>query len=141
MSKQFSTSPALNLRIADSPSRRRWLLLFGLLGAAYFAYIAWTLASAWPLPGLPVLLAYLWRARRDPLAGTELRWRAGHWSLVSGDNGDCAGIIPQRWHLLPWVTFLAWRDSAGGRGRAWLFADSGAAAELRRLRVRLALQR
>ncbi|TGD74655.1 hypothetical protein E4634_05495 [Mangrovimicrobium sediminis] len=141
MSKRFSTSPALNLRIADSPSRRRWLLLFGLLGAVHLGGIAWTLESPWPLLALPVFFTYLWQTLRDPLVGVELRWRAGRWSLGSCDDGDGIEMTPERWHLLPWVTYLAWRDGAGARGQAWLFADSASAQALRRLRVRLALQR
>ena len=36
---------------------------------------------------------------------------------------------------------MVWRElPAGGRGRLWLFPDSAPARELRRLRVRLALE-
>jgi len=85
------------------------------------------------------LVPLLWGTRGQPAAGTCLSWRAGQW-LVHGVDGT-APVTLERWHRLAGVTFVAWRGPGGRRGRAWLFADSAPRDQLRRLRVRLGLER
>ena len=85
------------------------------------------------------MLALGYRYRRQPLSGALIAWHAGSWWLEL--DGQRESISPERWHCLPWVTWFAWRDSAGCGGSLWLFADSAERQMLRRLRVRLALER
>jgi len=88
---------------------------------------------------LPLLSIACYLNRRQPLAGAELVWQQGQWSLQA--DGERQLIDLQRGHCLPWVTYLAWRDQVGGRGSLFLFSDSASHQQLRRLRVRLRLQR
>lgn len=138
MSARYSTSPTLHLTIADSSRYRycQWLgcltMMLAVINVACRGYpFFWLL-----LPLLPIA-CYL--NRRQPLAGAELGWQQGQWSLQA--DGERQLIDLQRGHCLPWVTYLAWRDQVGGRGSLFLFSDSASHQQLRRLRVRLRLQR
>ena len=77
--------------------------------------------------------------RPRPLAGAALCWRAGCWTLERG--ADRRALALRRAHCLPWVTYLEWREENGNVERAWLYSDSGEREQLRRLRVRLRLER
>jgi len=139
LSARYSTSPALHLRIAESRIQRYLCALYLLIYVLGLAWVWYVCRTAWVLGALLVVLATAFRYRRQALAGSSIGWRAGQWWHES----DCGreAIFPIRWHCLPWVTFLAWRDGAGRSISLWLFADSADREMLRRLRVRLALER
>lgn len=75
------------------------------------------------------------------MAGLVVCWHRGVWTLEQ--NGKCRAVtILAGSTFLPWLIYLAWRDCAGqGSGAVFLFADSAPADDLRRLRVRLTLER
>jgi hypothetical protein len=106
------------------------LLLLHLRGYTLLAFLL-----------LPCAAYLLWRVRLDSLAGGELIWRQGHWRLRQGCREAAVELLPAS-RALPGVIYLVWREaSPGGRRRAWLFRDSAQRDQLRRLRVRLRLQR
>ncbi len=154
MSTRYSNSPELHLQIAES----RYPRLFFLALVVLQFFNLWLLQRA-SLPAgalallVLLLLALLTHAARHSWQRQlpQLHWRRGQWWIeVAGERRD---IEILRWHLLPWLTYLAWREeeagspaerapAAGGRRDAlWLFADSAPRDGLRRLRVRLTLQR
>jgi len=119
----------------------------GLYGALCLvnACTLWLLYSSGYL--LPVCLltppvaVLLWRLRRDPLPGAELRWRQGLWILERGGVQQVISL-GRRSTALPWVIYLDCRGQALGHGKGiWLFVDSAPLRQLRQLRVRLSLQR
>lgn len=140
MSTRYSTSPALHLRIGKS--RLRATLYSALCLACIYAF--WLLYERGYV-GFVVLLALLvtgllWRLRRDPMVGVELRWHQGLWTLEQ--NGVHRTICPtRRSTAMPWVIYLAFSDlPAGPGGYMWLYADCSTRQQLRRLRVRLTLE-
>jgi hypothetical protein len=70
-----------------------------------------------------------------------IAWRDGEWQLQQGAVVRTVSLA--RSHtVLPWLIYLAWTGSADAPGGSvFLFSDSAQADELRRLRVRLTLQR
>tara|TARA_R110002110_G_scaffold406421_1_gene626350 strand:- start:162339 stop:162689 length:351 start_codon:yes stop_codon:yes gene_type:complete len=88
---------------------------------------------------LPVTTFLFAHQRRQQLAGACLHWRSGRWSV------SVASTAPQPIDLyysvcLPWVIAIFWREGESGvRREAWLFTDSAAVEDMRRLRVRLRL--
>ena len=143
MSAKYSTSPTLHLAINESAHYRYCQLgfhlglLLSLLQLALGGFpVCWAL-----LPLIP-LSCYLHRRQRQ--AGLTLCWQQGRWSLLTDAGRETIEL--QRGHCLPWVTFVQWRPAEGrpaeGRvDRAWLFSDSCPRSQLRRLRVRLRLER
>ena len=139
MSARYSSSPTLQFRIGKSRCR---LVLWLLLCIA-------TLCALWGIhargyPGLCLLLTplaagLLWRLRHDAMAGAQLCWRRGQWTLQQGARQRV--IVPtRRSTAMPWVIYLAFSEPAtGSGGQCWLYTDSAPADQLRRLRVRLAL--
>ena len=94
----------------------------------------------WLATGLgAVYLLMCLRSPGRPLTGSVLAWRAGRWSIEYGVVRS--ELTLQRAHCLPWVTYLQWRESDGSTARVWLFNDSVDREQLRRLRVRLQLER
>ena len=90
---------------------------------------------------LPCAVCLVWRLRRESLAGAELIWRQGRWHLRRGGSEVVVDLLPVS-RALPWGIYLVWREVPRGRScRAWLFRDSAQSDGLRRLRVRLRLQR
>ena len=140
MSARYSNSPALHLRIAESPLRNLLLQLLALLCVCSLWLLAHAgnpaLACALLLP--TVLLLY--RCRSQSGAGATLQWHAGQWSLDDGAGQRLIDLQPGPAGL-PWLLYLRWRETATGRhGRLWVFADSLPPLHFRRLRVRLTLQ-
>ncbi len=89
----------------------------------------------------PLAALCCWRMARQPLAGGLLCWQRGQWAVARG--AEYTPVTLRRSSTgLPWVIYLAW-DSMTGSSRGWalLFPDSVAQSDLRRLRVRLTLQR
>ena len=141
MSIKFSHSPSLRLRIARS---RTWclfhralclLVVFGLYRIMERGYpgLAWLL--------LPLVTLCCWQLARQPLAGSVLCWQRGQWS-IGGDTNATPVTLQRSSSCLSQVIYLAWEAPADSApGRALLFPDSAAGDELRRLRVRLTLQR
>jgi hypothetical protein len=134
-------SPELHLVIGHS-ERRQHLFHCHCLACCYALYLL--AAQGYPLLALlalPVVGLRLWRSRAQPMVGDALGWRAGQWYVER--DGDYQAIeLSPRSGCLPWVVFLAWREQPGGRrGSLWLFADSAEPPGLRRLRLRLGLQR
>ena len=50
-------------------------------------------------------------------------------------------VLSMYLRMVSWLSPLEWREENGGVERAWLFNDSGDHEQLRRLRVRLQLER
>lgn len=141
MSAKYSTSPALRLIVGNSSVRCYLYAVLCLCGAAalYLLY-----ARGYPLLCsvlLPPVVCLLLRLRRDPMVGSIVQWRQGIWTMERAQAVHVVRVLPQS-ACLPWVIYLAWRELPGGkRGDLWLFPDSASAEQLRRLRVRLSLQR
>jgi hypothetical protein len=90
---------------------------------------------------LPPACLLLWQLYRQPLVGAIIRWQQGIWSIEHGADPEIVSIGSNS-ATLPWGVYLAWQALLAGRRRsAWLFADSVSPEQLRRLRVRLALER
>ena len=141
MSARYSNSPALRLEIARS---RIYCLL-------HFVFCLLTIVGLYRIGerGYPVLALLLlpmaalccWQTARQTLAGGLVRWERGQWYI--GGGAEPGTVTLERSSIcLPWVIYLAWVDSARlARGSALLFPDSVPANDLRRLRLRLTLQR
>jgi membrane-bound toxin of toxin-antitoxin system len=141
LSTRYSTSPSLRLRIADSTLRR--VLYVGLCLCVAYCLCRLHLKgySLLALSLLPVAGLGCWRLAFEPMSGAILCWRRGQWLIERGSSS-----VPIAIHrgscCLPWLIYLAWTELPTGRKcRLWLFADSAGAGELRRLRVRLKLER
>jgi hypothetical protein len=83
--------------------------------------------------------ALLWRLRSDAAQGLELGWRQGNWYVCRA--GERREVEPgRRTVVMAWVMYLDLIPfTDGSRERVWLYADSIARGELRRLRGRLSL--
>ena len=141
MSARYSSSPALHLRIGESWLRTALYYTFCLI-CVYALWLIFTRGYV-VLVVLLILLVtgLLWHLRCDPLVGVELRWCRDRWTLERA--GVQRVIVPtRRCTATPWVIYLAFSDqSAGHGGHLWLYADSASRDQLRRLRVRLTLDR
>ncbi|MFC1578817.1 protein YgfX [Pseudomonadota bacterium] len=140
MSARYSTSPALNLQIGKSRLRRRLYALFSLCHAATIFLLN---QRGYPVLALillaPTAWCYLSLLRDDGV--TAISWRAGEWTVSQGPETIPVCVLPGS-SCLPWGIYLSWAALADHRrGSVFLFADSAPAGELRRLRVRLSLQR
>ena len=141
MSVRFSNSPTLRLEIASSGEYAR---LASLVAVCAFFTLYLLYQRGYPLLALslsPAVPLWLLQLRRDSLAGSILLWRQGTWSVERGSELHTVEILPQSVSLAR-VIYLVWREMpAGVKRRCWLFPDCAGREELRRLRVRLALQR
>ncbi len=141
MSAKCSNSHSLRLEIASSRIYRIWHSVFCLLAAASL----WRLAQrGYPTTALllsPASVWCCWRLACQPLVGAVISWQRGEWQLQQGTVLRTVGLA--RSHtVLRWVIYLAWSGPAGApAGAVFLFPDSASADELRRLRVRLTLER
>ena len=141
MSAKCSNSPSLRLEIVSSRIYRLMHSGFCLLAAASL----WRLAQrGYPVTALllsPVSVWCCWRLACQPLVGAVISWRRGEWQLQQGTVVRTVGLA--RSHtVLPWLIYLAWTGSADTPGGSvFLFPDSAQAGQLRRLRVRLVLER
>ncbi len=141
MSARYVNSPSLHLKIGKSRLR----------AALYCALCLVCSCALWLLFArgyvvivllLAVLASFLlWRLRNDPLVGAELRWCQGVWTLEH--EGIQRVILPtSRSTMTPWVIYLAFRElPASGADQLWLYADGACSQQLRRLRVRLTVDR
>jgi hypothetical protein len=110
----------------------------GALGAIYLLWQQGHAQLAFAL--LPVVAILAPALRRDTLTGGALCWHQGQWSLWRGREQQLIAVSP-RSTCLPGLVYLAWRELPAGRQRyGWIFSDCAPAGQLRRLRVRLALQ-
>lgn len=141
MSTRYSTSPALHLRIADSKLCK---LLHGLLCLCSVYCLYAISLRGYPVLALGLLLPVVacclnLGRQRGPV--TSLSWCAGDWMAIR--DGVGRRIVVRPGHVcLPWVVYLAWDEQPdGGSGSIWLYPDSAPAETLRRLRLRLALER
>ncbi len=139
MSEKYLNSPVLRIHLTDS-FIRRWLYLgYCLCGscAVLRVFGAGYVPAALSLGLIEfVLLALCWR---DPAAGVLLVWRGGQWYMAWG-QGDLQPVslnMPSAG--LSGLLNVQWSVAAGARGSLWLFSDSAAPDQLRRLRVRLRL--
>ena len=90
---------------------------------------------------LPAAIVLVMSLRRDALTGCELCWHQSQWSLVRGRERQPVAVSPHS-ICLPGLVYFAWREQPAGRlCHAWIFGDCAPAGQLRRLRVRLTLQR
>lgn len=82
-----------------------------------------------------------WQLARQRLAGACITWRQGEWQLEHG-GGNRAISVRGCSTSLPWLIYLAWIEMGNGRrASVFLLPDSAPAEQLRRLRVRLTLER
>jgi len=141
LSARYSNSPALHLRTGES--RLRTALYYALcLICVYALWLIFTRGYVVLVVLLiPLVTGLLWHLRRDPLVAVELRWRQGLWTLEHA--GVQRVILPtRRSTITPWVIYLAFSDlQAGPGGHLWLYVDCACSQQLRRLRVRLTLDR
>ena len=141
MSARYFNSPALHLRIGES--RLRTALYYTLcLVCTYALFLLY--ARGYVVIVLLFALStsfLLWRLRSDSLVGAELCWCQGVWTLEQA--GVRRVIIPtSRSTITPWVIYLAFRElPTGPTDQLWLYADSACSQQLRRLRVRLTVDR
>lgn len=141
MSARYSNSPALRLTINNSRQRRslHLLLCLAITCALYRLYL-----RGYPLFTMSLLPLAGWccrRLAREAAVGATLCWRQGAWSLQRSDGSEQRMML-RRCICLPWLIYSRWQVAPVGRHRSlWLFADSAPAEQLRRLRVRLALER
>lgn len=139
MSEASLHSPALRLRIVDSPLGRRAFLYVAALALG----IPWQLADRGhtvPALALAPLLTWLcWSLRRLPWCGASLSWRLGQWRLEV-EGRELAITLAPGAVVLPWVLLFPFRfDGQGARHYLWLFVDGVEARAWRRLRVRVRL--
>jgi hypothetical protein len=90
--------------------------------------------------GLGVLV--VWRLPdlcRQPMVGMVVHWRRGRWFLQCGE-AESSICLHTSSRISPLGIYLCWTDDTGGRHGVWLFSDSAPQDQLRRLRVRLALE-
>ena len=140
MSARYSTSPALILPIARSRLRAR---LYALLGICLVASVLLIVARGHSGLALVLLVPGAWcyvgGFRGDTVAA--LSWREGRWALHGAGGSVPIEVLPGSC-CPPWGVCLRWAEVSGGRrGVLWVFADSAPPDALRRLRVRLSLQR
>lgn len=140
MSTRYSSSPALRLQPGESPLAGALQVLLCLCLAACLATLA---LQGYPLLCLSLspLVLVAWR-RRKPAGGavSAVIWRAGQWAVEYEGRVVPVALAPTS-VVLPWCIHLAWMNSeTQRRDGIWLFADCVPAAQLRQLRVRLALQ-
>lgn len=141
MSARYSNSPALRLLIARS---RIYCLLHFVLSLLAIFGLYRIGERGYPVLALlllPVMALCCWQTARQTLAGSLLSWKRGQWFISRG--AETTPVTLERSSTcLPWVIYLAWIDPARpARRSALLFPDSVPANDLRRLRVRLTLQR
>ena len=140
MSARYSSSPSLRLVIARS---RIYRIAHG--GLCLLAVFSLYRLSQRGYPVLALLLApavgvCCWQLARQRFVGSVVCWSQGQWSIHTG--GDCLPVMLKRSSCLPWVIYLAWFYAPGkSRGSVFLFSDSAPVQDLRRLRVRLTLER
>ena len=133
-----SNSPALRLRIADSPLSRITFVFFAALALGALVH-AWVRGYPWLAFGMAPLFTWLcWGLRHVPQRGAELSWSAGEWRLAVG--GRALPIALEAGAVaLPWVVFVPYRGAVCGRRCLWVYVDSVSPDDWRRLRVRIRL--
>ena len=141
MSARYSNSPALRLQIVRSRIYCLLHFLLSLLTIFALYRICERGYSVLALLLLPVAALCCWQTARQTLAGSLLSWTRGQWFISRG--AETTPVTLERSSTcLPWVIYLAWADlERSARRSALLFPDSVPAKNLRRLRVRLTLQR
>lgn len=139
MSNRYSLSPKLRLRIAESSQRR-----LGFFALLLFYLTTTVLCISRGYPGLALFCAVtgacvLHGLARSRWVGAQLTWSHGVWSVESQGLRHNVEVLPHSL-ALPWVIYLVLRVQPQGRREClWLFSDSAATRELRKLRVRLRL--
>ncbi|QFU76523.1 hypothetical protein EY643_13120 [Halioglobus maricola] len=76
----------------------------------------------------------------QPWVGWGLAWREGRWTLDRGAGPEMVQMCRES-RAGPGGVFLTVQDMHGARHTLWLLADSVPAQELRKVRVRLLLER
>lgn len=141
MSARYSNSRSLRLVIARS---HIYCLLHRVLCLVTIAGLYRVGQRGYPLLALmllPVAIVCCLHAARQTLAGCLLGWSSGQWFIDRGAQAMPV-TLDRSSTCLPRVIYLAWIEPAdSARRSALLFADSMSESDLRRLRVRLALQR
>ncbi len=140
MSTRYCSSPTLHLRIGKSRLRTTLYATLCLVVAValWLLYVRGYGSLVLVLSVLVTTL--LWHLRKDPMAGLELRWRQGTWTLER-DGVQQVITLGKRSISTPWVIYLAITDLSVGRsGHLWLYVDSASGQQLRGLRARLTLQ-
>ena len=141
MSARYSASPTLHLTIGESRLRAVLHAMLCMV-CVYTLYLINARGYSTLMVLVALLAVYLLqRLRCDPFVTAKLQWSQGLWTLEH--RGVCRDIsLTRRCVVTPWVIYLAFiYESEGPRGHLWLYADSTAQTQLRRLRVRLTLER
>jgi hypothetical protein len=141
LSAKYASSSALQLRISKSRIRTflHCTLCCCVILALLLVYFQGYRFLALLLSPPAALL--LCRLRRDTGAAAVVRWQQGVWTVERNGYTQVVSMSPSSTGL-PWVIYLAWRKfPVGGRESVWLFSDCAPTQQLRRLRVRLTLQR
>jgi hypothetical protein len=141
LSARYSNSPSLRLAVARSSIYRG---LHGLLCLFVVFSLIRVYQRGYPVLALTLLpLATLgcWRLAQQRLAGALICWSKGEWTIEAGEN--CVPVkLARSSTCLHGVIYLAWEQGVDtGRGSVFLFTDSAPAQDLRRLRVRITLER
>lgn len=141
MSVRYSNSPSLHLAVAKSSiycSLHALLCLFVIFSLYRLCQLG---SPVLALALLPVAILACWRLAQQRLAGATVCWSKGQWTIEAGTQ--CMPVKLERSSTcLPWVIYLAWDQGEGsGRGSVFLFPDCASVQDLRRLRVRITLER
>jgi len=140
LSARYSSLPSLNLQIGRSRLRGLLYLQLALCLGASLLLLG---LQGYPLLALfllaPATCCYVALLRGTDV--TALGCREEQWLLQRGSERIPIRISPGS-GCLPWAIYLGWVSLVDQRrGSLWLFVDSAPARDLRRLRVRLFLQR
>ncbi|PLW68005.1 hypothetical protein C0039_14355 [Pseudohalioglobus lutimaris] len=108
------------------------------MGAALF-YLLWAGHTGVAALVLAAILVAHYLPAKQRLTGAVVCWDKGRWALQNGS--EAVEMHLQRAHCLSWLTFAQWRQADGTILRLWLLNGDSERDQLRRLRVRLRLER
>ena len=141
MSAKYFSSPTLHLRIGKS--RLGFSLYIGLSVVVVAAL--WLLYErgygSLVLMSSVLATTLMWSLSKDSMEGLALSWCQGSWTLER-DGVQRSVALGPRCISTSWVIYLPVFDlSTGQVEHLWLYADSVPREQLRRLRVRLTLEK
>jgi hypothetical protein len=141
LSAKYFSSPTLHLRIGKS---RLGLSLY--IGLTVVVVAALWLLHERGYGHLALILSVLavtllWSLSKDSMEGLALSWHQGGWTLERDGVRRSVALGP-RCVSTSWVIYLPVIDLSMGRvEHLWLYTDSIPREHLRRLRVRLTLEK
>jgi membrane-bound toxin of toxin-antitoxin system len=139
LSARYSSSPTLRLPIAESRICALWQGAFIISLALALVQLALR-GYPWLAATLMLIICCLVPALcRQAMTGQVVHWRQGNWYLERG-GVETLIRLHSSCRASPLGIYLCWCNEGGARESVWLFADSAPPEQLRRLRVRLALE-